>query len=329
MNNRQRFYETLHYGKPDRIPYFEEGIRQETLDIWRAQGLHQGVDPLSQFPSDGRLEIRLELEPNPGFKRWPTRQKDLMRLRKRLDPADPARLPENWAPSRLRESDSVRMLRVHEGFFLSMGVEDGATFTSLMFQVCDQPNFVREWMLIQGSFAAELAEKVLKEVEFDAMIFSEPIGDNNGALISPRMYEELVLPSYEPLLALASLYGIKTLICRTYASMKTLIPSLLKWGIDCLWACEVEQSVMNYPALRREFGKDLKLIGGIDLDALREGKDAIQRVMDEIAPLVAEGGFIPLADGRVRPDVPYDHYAYYRELLRELTNREENLKSKR
>jgi uroporphyrinogen decarboxylase len=320
MNNRQRFFETLHYGSPDRIPYFEEGIRQETLQAWHAQGLPPSFDPLAQFSSDNRLEIRLELEPNPRFRRWPSSRKDLQRLRKRLDPDDPARLPENWDPLRLRESDSVRMVRAHEGFFLSMGVEDGATFTRLMVQVCDQPGFVREWMRIQGEFAAALAEKVLREMQFDAMIFSEPIGDNNGALISPRMYEDLVLTSYEPLLSLARHYGVKTLICRTYASMKALIPSLLKWGIDCLWACEVEQSVMNYPALRREFGKDLKLIGGIDLDALRSGKEAIRRAMDEIAPLVAEGGFIPLADGRVRPDVPYEHYLYYRQLLREITS---------
>jgi hypothetical protein len=62
------------------------------------------------------------------------------------------------------------------------------------------------------------------------------------------------------------------------------------------------------------------LIGGIDLDALREGKDAIKSAIDEIAHLVAKGGFIPLADGRVRPDVPHENYVYYRELLREITH---------
>ena len=101
--------------------------------------------------------------------------------------------------------------------------------------------------------------------------------------------------------------------------MKVLIPSLLKWGIDVLWACEVEQSVMNYPALRREFGQDLKLIGGIDLDALREGKAAIRKAVELVAPLVDEGGYIPLADGRVRSEVPFENYVYYRELLSKLT----------
>jgi len=137
-------------------------------------------------------------------------------------------------------------------------------------------------------------------------------------LISPRMYEDLVLSSYQPLLELAQQYGIKTIICRTYANMKVLIPSLLKFGIDVLWACEVEQSVMNYPALRREYGPDLKLIGGIDLDALQKGEVAIKNAVQAVVPLVAQGGFIPLADGRIRGDVTYENYVYYRKLLREI-----------
>lgn len=319
MNNRQRFYETLHYGNPDRIPYFEEGIRTETLLTWLTQGMPQHIDPQTQFPSDGRIEIRLELDPNPAYEQWPSRLIDIQQLPGRLDLHDPIRIPDNFDPKLIQEGDSVCMVRAHEGFFLSMEVRDGATFTRLMYQIHDHPNFVREWMQIRGEFAARLAEMVFQKARFDAMIFSEPIGDNNGALISPKIYEDFVLPSYEPLLEVANRHGIETLICRTYANMKVLIPSLLKWGIDCLWACEVEQSVMNYPSLREEFGKDLKLIGGIDLDALRSSKEAIRQAVDEITPLVEEGGFIPLADGRIRPDVPYENYVYYRKLLREIT----------
>jgi uroporphyrinogen decarboxylase len=89
--------------------------------------------------------------------------------------------------------------------------------------------------------------------------------------------------------------------------------------MDVLWACEVEQQVMNYPALRAEFGRALKLIGGIDLDALRQDKTAIRQAVEMVRPLVADGGFIPLADGRVRAEVPYENYRYYRELLSEIT----------
>ncbi len=316
MNSRERFFETLHYGNPDRVPYLEEGIRDDVIAAWQKQGIPAGQAPWKQ--ADAREEIKLDVDPHPEIQIWPSKFSELDQLRERFDPMDSSRLPDNWDSERLRKRDGVLMVRVHEGLFLSMGVGDAKSFTRLMYQLADQPDFVREYMRIQGEFAAALAESVLQVVEVDALVFSEPICDNNGALISPRMYEDLVLTSYEPLLNLAGRYEIKTIICRTYANMKVLIPSLLKWGIDVLWACEVEQNVMNYPALRAEFGRDLKLIGGIDLDALREGKTAIRKAVELVAPLVADGGYIPLADGRVRAEIPYENYEYYRKLLQEI-----------
>jgi hypothetical protein len=34
---------------------------------------------------------------------------------------------------------------------------------------------------------------------------------------------------------------------------------------------------MDYRNLKKEFGKDLKLIGGIDLDTLRKDKESIKK----------------------------------------------------
>jgi hypothetical protein len=77
---------------------------------------------------------------------------------------------------------------------------------------------------------------------------------------------------------------------------------------------------MDYRDLRREFGRDLRLIGGIDLDALRRDKETIRREVEEkVPPLVADGGYVPLADGRVRADVPLENYVYYRKLLEQVT----------
>ncbi len=321
MNNRQRFYESLHYGAPDRLPYFEEGIRDDVLETWKKQGHPVWAEAQEIFKSDGMEEIKIDLVPVPGFKGWPKTFKELESLEKHLEKIKLKRVLPKWHKQvkRLREREHVLMVRVHEGFFISMGVEDGRSFTRLMYQIMDEPDFVREFMRVMGQYAARLTEAVLREVEADALVFSEPIGSNAGALISPRTYESLVLPSYEPILALAREHGVGTLICRTYANIKALIPSLLKWGIDCLWACEVEQEVMNYPGLRQEFGRELKLIGGIDLDALRKGPEAIREAIEAVAPLAEEGGYIPLADGRVRADVPYENYLYYRKLLKTIT----------
>jgi hypothetical protein len=161
---------------------------------------------------------------------------------------------------------------------------------------------------------------VLREVEIDAAVFTEPIGGNDRPLISPRMYEDFVLASYEPILEVLRRYRVETIVFRTFANARVLMPSVLKWGFNCLWACEVNVEAMDYRGLRREFGRDLRLIGGIDLDALREDKEAIRREIEEkVPPLIADGGYVPLADGRVREDVPFENYVYYRRLLERVT----------
>ena len=53
-------------------------------------------------------------------------------------------------------------------------------------------------------------------------------------------------------------------------------------------------------------------------DALRHDKETIRRELyEKLPPLLEQGDFIPLADGRVRAVVPYDNYVYYRNLLAE------------
>jgi uroporphyrinogen decarboxylase len=64
-------------------------------------------------------------------------------------------------------------------------------------------------------------------------------------------------------------------------------------------------------AYREQFGRALLMMGGVDKNALRRGRDAIDRQIDHLAPLVEEGGFIPHCDHRVPPDVPLEHYLYY------------------
>jgi hypothetical protein len=323
MNGRERFLEVMRFGKPDRVPYFEEGIRGEVLKVWRKQGLRRGTDIRKVFPSDRHAELEPDVDPVPQIKKWPASLSELAVLRKSLDHRDDSRLPGDLTVH-IKEGkarDYPLMLRVHRGFFLSMGIRGWNRFRELIDLLVYDPQLVRESMSIQGEFAAGLTERILKMVDVDAVVFSEPIGGNDKPLISPRMYEEFVLKSYEPVLAVIRQYGVETIIFRTYANARILIPSILKWGFNCLWACEVNIEAMDYCDIRREFGRDLRLIGGIDLDALRRGKEAIRREIEQkVPPLLADGGYVPLADGRIRADVTLENYAYYRRLLEMVTH---------
>jgi len=322
MSSRERFNETMGYGKPDRVPYFEEGIRKDVLRAWRKQGLAKDADLAAMFPSDHRERIEVDLEPRPKLISRLDKTTDLKKFDRRLNPSDKRRLPYRWA-RRVRAWQSrehVLMLHVHRGFFLTMGVRNWESFTDVMTLLIAQPDVVCKRMQIQGEFAARLTDRILQDVAIDAAVFSEPIGGNDRPLISPKMYEEFVLSNYKPVLDVLRRHHVATICFQTFANARILIPDILKWGFNCLWACEVNIDAMDYRNLRKEFGRGLRLIGGIDLDALRKNKAAIQQEIEEkVPPLIAEGGYIPLADGRVRADVPFENYVYYRSLLEQVT----------
>jgi len=320
MNSRQRFLETMRYGNPDHVPLFEEGMRSDVLDVWRAQGLQANADLSQTFHYDLREEIDVDLDHHLDLSQLPKTHAGLSVLERSLDPLDPTRLPANWRDlvNAWKEHSTILMLPVHRGFFLTLGIEDWRSFAEMLGLLVDHRQFVREVLEIQGNFAARFAERILSEVQVDAAILGEPISGSHGPLISPLMYRELVLPSYRPFIEVLHQYRVETIIFRTYANSRLLLPAVMEAGFNCLWANERESQVMDYQDLRKVFGRNLRLIGGIDLDALRQGKKEIRREFKKALSLLEDGGYIPLVDGRVRQDILLKNYLYYRRQLEEI-----------
>jgi hypothetical protein len=318
MNGRERFLNTLSFKVSDRLLLFEDGIRQDVLRQWRQQGMRKQDRLESLFIFDHREEIEPNLEPLPTPTRWPKGKDGLRRYKNRLNPDDPRRLPDGWRNKiiELKKRDYPVILRIHRGYFLTMGVHGWQRFMDAIQLMVDDPDLVEAWMDMYSQFACQLADKILREVKVDAALFSEPIGGNHGPLISPTMYTALVLKSYLPIINILKSHGVDKIIYRTYSNTRSFLSPVVKAGFNCLWACECDPLAMDYREIRQEFGNDLCLIGGIDSDFLRQAKEDIYRaVMEVLPPLLEDGGYIPLADGRVREDVPYQNYVYYRHLL--------------
>ena len=321
MTPRQRFRETMRYGQPDRVPWLEEGLRDDVLRCWREQGLPPDADLAAMFHYDRRERIELNLGAKPGT-RSPFVATDPRELRARLDPNDPARLPADW-PQRVqgwRGRSHLLELPLHAGLFRTLGVGDWASLERVLFLLADDPAAARGIMEAHAELAAAMAERVLREVEVDFVSFSEPIGDSHGPLVSPAMYRQVVLDSYRPILDVLRQHNVETIVFMTYANAAVLLPDVIEAGFNCLWAMETETQAMDYQRLRRRFGRALRLIGGIDLDWLLLPKADLERNVRVTVPaLLADGGYIPLADGRVRTNVPLASYARYRRLLERVT----------
>jgi len=51
---------------------------------------------------------------------------------------------------------------------------------------------------------------------------------------------------------------------------------------------------------------------------LAKGKKAIDEELERLHPLVEKGGYIPMVDHRVPPDVSFENYLYYIEKKKEI-----------
>ncbi|MCS7181016.1 MAG: hypothetical protein NZ891_06675, partial [bacterium] len=124
------------------------------------------------------------------------------------------------------------------------------------------------------------------------------------------MFEKFIFPRYKKVMEFANSKGIYLTWYDSDGDLRKLIPYYLKVGINCLAPCEVA-SGMSCPDLRKTFGKDLKMIGGIDKREIAKGKKEIDREIERNKALIEEGGYIPGIDHSVSSDIPFDNYRYY------------------
>ena len=85
-------------------------------------------------------------------------------------------------------------------------------------------------------------------------------------------------------------------------------------GINFIYPMEVAAG-MDVIALRGKFGKDLLIGRGMDKRIMPSDKAAIAGMVQEKVPLMKQGGYVPGCDHAMPPDIPWEDYLCYRELL--------------
>jgi uroporphyrinogen decarboxylase len=100
---------------------------------------------------------------------------------------------------------------------------------------------------------------------------------NKGSLVSPSFMKKYMAPRY-----------------RTNAHYPFKIAS----GMDPI-------------KLRKKYGKNVVIIGGIDIRVLSKGKKEIDREIEKIKVLIKDGGYLVYCDHHILPDVQYDNIKYF------------------
>ena len=327
MNTRQRFLETLRFGRPDRFPYLDWTIRDDVLTAWGSDALHSHSNIVRRFELERwetvgpHCDVELDLRARPEYEGRLRGRADWERLRMCFDPGVPGRYPSNWLDllQGWRERNHPLGLVVWRGLFLPLQVGDWATLTDLLYLLHDDPLLVEEMVASIADFNLSVLERALQEVEWDFALFEEPIASNYGSVVSPAHYRRFCLPHMKRIADRVRTAGIDLLVVDSHGAVGTLVPLWLEAGLNALWLGDVAASGLDYLELRRCYGRDLRLVGGIDLRVLSQDWSAVEReVMRLVPPLLEQGGYIPFLDGRVRRGASFENYVRYREMLREL-----------
>ncbi len=258
----------------------------------------------------------------PTFLDWPVKDRATWNeLKKRLDPNTPKRWPSDW------DAYVQKMNGVSEPLSLSVGsfygeLREWVGSERILYMFYDDPGLIEDMMEHMLYFETEVIKRVLKDIKVQAATFWEDMAYKAGPLISPAMVRKFMMPRYKKITDLLHSYGVDVIFMDSDGNVEQLVPLWLEVGINFIWPFEVAAG-NDAVALRKKYGKDLIIGGTIDKRALIKGKEAIrEEVMSKVPFLLEQGGYFPSVDHTVPPDVTFENYCYYINLMREVAGLE-------
>jgi uroporphyrinogen decarboxylase len=165
-----------------------------------------------------------------------------------------------------------------------------------------------EW---QTYFSTEMLKQVFAAgIIPDWVWLWEDMCYNKGSLVSPAFVRKYMAPRYRTVVDLLVSNGVKTLILDCDGNTEELIPIWIDCGINAHYPFEIA-SDMDPIRLRKKYGRNLTIIGGIDKRMLSKGKREIDGEIEKIRVLIKDGGYLVNCDHHIPPDVPYDNIKYF------------------
>lgn len=239
------------------------------------------------------------------------------RLRARLDPGTPARYPADWDAytAAINALDCPISMEVG-GFFGYLNMWVGTE--ALMYLFYDDPALVEEMMETILELEMAMVRRVTKDIHLDWVWYWEDMAYKGGPMIGPKMVRKYMLPRYERLNEVIRDSGCDIIYLDCDGNIDDLLPLWIEAGINLFWPLEVAAG-MDPLALRKQYGKDIILAGGLDKRELMRDRESLRReVMSKVPYLAQTGPYFPSPDHLVPIDMPFDNFCYYIDLLREI-----------
>jgi len=319
MDSRSRLAETLSFSTACAPPRYESEFSEEVARAWRAQGVLDHRTPEEFLGLDPRRSLGIVWR-RVGADKAPLEcEADLKSFRRAYVPECPERVPEGFEESLKTWQSRDSALYVapwNEGFLQVIGISDGESLVRALAALCERPAAANAAMEHYAAYLETLLDAVLSHVVVDYSVFYEPIASNHAPVLSPAAYAKFVIPALRRVVACLEKHGVRFRFIWSAGDVRPLVPLWLEAGINGLCLNQARLAGITYADLRRDYGEDLLLFGGVDWRAVVEGPEAVDRYLErEVRPVLEAGGYVPYLDDTVRAYMPFDNFQYYRRRL--------------
>jgi len=356
MTDRERFNRQMHYQPVDRCFNMEFGYWDENFREWPLfyqNGIRNNDQAVIFFNFDRVVTISGSVWMSPPFEQRIVERREKTNVLINEDgllaevPQDghdtiphyiksSVVTPDDWAKvkaERFRLDDPGRIMNVEqlkrdhpESRDYPLGVWTGSmigkirdmlTFEGLAYAIHDYPQMVEDMVETSCQLVEFALDQLLPHFQYDFASGWEDICYKAGPIVNPKWFRRVITPRYKRIHEKLKAHNIDIWWIDCDGDVRPILSHMMEGGVTCLFPYEVNSC--THPAdLLKEYGKELRIMGGFDKIELGSGRDAIRRYMDSLAPLVERGGYIPFCDHRCPPNVTVENYLYYLDLKEEM-----------
>ena len=186
-----------------------------------------------------------------------------------------------------------------------------------MLDIAGDPALAGEMLVRCAEFSRLLSEAACSQFEMDWLWTGDDVSSQLGMLIKPETWRELIKPHLRRVFDVGKAKGL-WVAYHCCGALRPIIGDLVEIGMDVLNPVQCNCPGMNPLELKKEFGKQLAFMGGVDTQGvLPYGTvDEVRRATARlIEGMTADGGgYILAASHTVPPETPDENiFAMYAE----------------
>lgn len=349
MTSHERFKAMFEHREADRIPIIDSPW-DATIQRWQAEGMPGEVNFVDYFDLDhvGHISVNNSplfeekvLEDTPEFVVYTSNWGVTMKQWKHAA-STPAFLAHSIVDRKSWETAKKRIQPTRDripweylernykvwkekGYWIEAGLWFGFDVTHswmvgterVLVAMLEEPEWMRDMFETQLETDLALLDQIWAEgYHFDSIFWCDDLGYKYNQFISLRTYRSVLKPFHQRAIEWAHAHGVKAHL-HSCGDVKPFIPEWLSIGLDGLNPLEVKAG-MDARWLKKEYGKDLVLHGGINA-VLWDQPETIRKEMEEAIPTLKEGGgYIFSSDHSVPSSVSLSEFREIVQLAKKL-----------